>query len=130
MALRPHPRSFYRWNSRKPAGRIRHPRTPSPTQEKTIMQYKTIVLELIQEQPELYEQLREQDAAAGDGRLRDRAEGQPRGVEGPAQPGEAGQRPEPDRSEALELAIAGPAGPFALRVAERTKRSRFPSTRR
>ena len=41
-----------------------------------------------------------------------------------------GSDPSQIASEALELAIAGPAGPFALRVAERTKRSRCRSTRR
>src|SRR3954454_15527170 len=39
----------------------------------------------------------EPDAAGDAGAARDRAEGQPRPVEGPPRPGEAGQRSEPDR---------------------------------
>src|SRR4051794_17181053 len=60
----------------------------------------------------------QQAAAAGAGRLRDRAEGQPRPVEAPPRPGETGQRSEPDRGRSPRNGDRAATGPFALRIAE------------
>ena len=86
------------------------------------MQYKTITLELIQERPELYERAPEQQAvAAGDGRLRDRPESLPRGMDGTLERSEAGQRPEPDRRPkpwSWRSRSSGSICPPALQVTE------------
>src|SRR4051794_35123176 len=59
----------------------------------------------------------QQAAVAGDGRLCGRAEGQPRGVARPARPDTVGQ-PEPDNGRSAGVGDPGPAGPFALRIAD------------
>src|ERR1035441_2258680 len=56
----------------------------------------------------------QQEVAAGNGRLRSRPEAHPRDVEGAAQPGEAGQRPQADRLRSPGTGDSGTAGPFAI----------------
>src|SRR5262249_17807681 len=93
-----------RWTSRRIP---RRPRTPPPiAQEKRMAQYKTITLELIQEQPELYERLRSgkllltaMDAYAIDLKASHDAWKARLGRAGP------GSAPAQIASEALELAI-------------------------
>src|SRR5262245_58322441 len=63
--------------------------------------------------------LPEPDAAAHDGMLGRRAEDAPRTLEGPAVPGETGQRPEPDRERSAGTGTQGTGGLFTLRVAGR-----------
>src|SRR5262249_55372903 len=61
----------------------------------------------------------EPDAAARGEPPGDRAEGPPPSLEGATGPGEAGQRPGPDRQRSAGDRPLGPAGLFALRVAGR-----------
>ena len=94
------------------------------------MHYKTIVLELLQDRPELHNQLRKPaDAAADAGKLRQPVEDQPRSLEGTTPEGEVGQRPSQIASEALEFALQElvdclPGG------SRRTTTNRFRSTQR
>ena len=81
------------------------------------MQYKTIVLELLEQRTELHEQLRQH------GRLlptmetyADGIEGQPRGAGRRPLSSESGQRPEPDRERSNGTGAQGTGGSFALRV--------------
>ena len=81
------------------------------------MQYKTIVLELLQQRPEMHEQLRQNRKLLPTlEALRQGTEGQPRSLEGNSLPGEAGQRPEPDRERGTGNGPQGTGGSFALRV--------------
>src|SRR5260370_27116068 len=58
----------------------------------------------------------ESDAALDAGSLRQGAEGQPRDLEGPPLPGEAGERPEPDRERSPGDRPQGTGGLFGLGV--------------
>ena len=90
------------------------------------MQYKTIVLELLQQRPELHEQLRKTRRLLPTlETLRQGTEGQPRSLEGNPLPGEAGQRPEPDRERGTGDGPQGTGGSFALRVSSGRERSAF-----
>jgi len=61
-----------------------------------------------------------------DGALRQGTENQPRGVEASPQPGETGQRPEPDSERSPGDGPQGIPGPFTQRVAEGQQRDAIP----
>ena len=93
------------------------------------MQYKTIILELLQQRPEMHDQLRK------DRKLLPTMELYARELKTSHEawketlsPGEAGQRPEPDRERGPGDGPQGTGGSFALRVSIRTRTKRFPST--
>ena len=80
------------------------------------MQYKTIIHELLQQRPQMHEQLRKDRQPTADaGTLRQGTEDQPRGVEGDAPPDAPGQRPEPDRQRGPGIGPEGNRGTFAGR---------------
>src|SRR5579864_9530875 len=66
------------------------------------------------------------EAAAGSGDVRAGAEDQARSLEGNAGPGEAGQRPEPDRVRGAGNGAPGLGGAFALRITSERQRNAFP----
>ena len=110
LIQRPSCRGFHQAPARRPGHR-----TPSPShREETAMHYKTIVLELLQDQyPTLHEQLRRQpDAAPGGERLRLRPETPPRVLEDRVPPGQPGPRPGPDREHRPGNGDRGPPGRF------------------
>src|SRR5580765_2949091 len=66
------------------------------------------------------------EAAADSGNVREGVEDQPRRLEGNAAPGEAGQRPEPDRVRGAGDGTQGTGGAFALRISSQRQRATFP----
>ena len=94
------------------------------------MQYKTIILELLQQTAADARPAAEgPQAPDGNGTLRQGAEEEPRSLEGTALPDEAGERPEPDRFGGVGDSPQGTGGSFALRVATGRATRNFPSTR-
>ena len=81
------------------------------------MQYKTIILELLQQRPQMHEQLRkERKLLPTMERYARELKDQPPGVEGTAPGAAAGQRPEPDRERSPGDGAQGTGGSFAARV--------------
>ena len=113
-----------------PAIPLRRPMPTTPAQEEAAMQYKTIVLELIQERPELHEQLRStQTAAADDGAYAIELKACTRtGRTSSARRSRAATRARLQRSDGT--GDRGIPGAFALRIADGRRRNRCPSTRR
>ena len=94
------------------------------------MQYKTIVLELLQQRPEIHDQLRSQRMLLPTmehyaSELKD----PPRGLEGAPLPGEAGEQREPDRERGPGDRPQGTGGLFASRVAAGRERTACPPRR-
>ncbi len=80
------------------------------------MQYKTMILELLQQRTELHDQLRKDaEAPADTGTLRQGAEDSHEAWKETSVAGEAGQRPEPDRERGTGDSPQGTGGSFALR---------------
>ena len=95
--------------------------------KETIMQYKTIVLGLLQEYPLIYDQLLSQsDAAFDPGESAPGIEGEPRSLAGTPAAGEAAERREPDRERGAGDSPQGTGGPFALRIASERNGTAFP----
>ena len=95
------------------------------------MHYKTIVLELLQQYPELHRELvQQQDVASDPGALRGRAESPPRSLDADAEPGAAGERAEPDRERGPGDRAAGTAGRFASRIRAERRFDGSPLSRR
>ena len=91
------------------------------------MQYKTIILELLEQRPQMHEELRQSRKLLPTLEFyASEAEGQPRSLEGSPPAGEAGQRPEPDRQRSNGAGPEGPGGSFALRVESGRERSALP----
>ena len=91
------------------------------------MQYKTIVLELLQQRPEMHDQLRRNrmllptlELYASELKTSHEA------WKDTPLPGEAGQRPEPDRERGAGDGPQGTGGSFALRVSSGRQRTAFP----
>ena len=94
------------------------------------MQYKTIIHELLQQRPQMHEQLRKSRKLLPTlEQLRQGTEDQPRSLEGNALATEAGQRPEPDRERGPGNGPEGNGGSFALRVLPGRQRGASSSTR-
>ena len=94
------------------------------------MQYKTIIHELLQQRPQMHEQLRKSR------KLLPALELYARELKTSHEawkemlvPGEAGQRPEPDRQRSTGNGPEGNGGSFALRVSSGWQRRRKSSTR-
>ena len=95
------------------------------------MQYKTMILELLQQRNGVARPATERrESCCRPWNLRQGTEGQPRSLEGTPVSGEAGQRPEPDRARSAGDSPQGTGGSFALRISSGRSGAAFPRRRR